>query len=253
MAGSGAGSVPLTPRGFLAGKGALVTGAGRGIGRSIARSLAAEGARVVLAARTRAEVEAAAAEITAGGGDALAAPADISRPEEVRRLYAAARERLGRLDIAVNNAGIGLYGKLADFPLDDFDRVLATNLRGTFLSCQEAMRLMVPQGGGTIINIASVVGFKGYPNQSAYTASKHGIMGLTKALAVEAQPHGIRVSAVLPGGVDTALATSARPDLKREELLRPEDIARTVLFLLSLPEHAAIDEIYIRRRTSAPF
>ena len=159
-----------------------------------------------------------------------------------------------RLPFAFDRRG-DAYLKLGEFKkaVEDFDRVLATNLRGTFLSCQEAMRIMVPQGGGTIINIASVVGFKGYANQSAYTASKHGIMGLTKALALEAQPHRIRVSAILPGGVDTGLATSARPDLKREELLRPEDIARTVLFLLSLPEHAAIDEIYIRRRNSAPF
>jgi 3-oxoacyl-[acyl-carrier protein] reductase len=112
---------------------------------------------------------------------------------------------------------------------------------------------MSPRRQGYIINISSVVGFKGYPNQAAYTATKHGVMGITKSLAVEAQPHGIRVSAVLPGGVDTALAAAGRPDLDRSVLLQPRDIAQAVLYLLSLSERAAVDEIYIRRRSSAPF
>jgi 3-oxoacyl-[acyl-carrier protein] reductase len=232
---------------------ALVTGAGRGIGRAIAGALAAEGAQVVLAARTRKEVEAAGAEISREGGRTLALPADVSSAEDVRALFAAVEGRLGRLDILINNAGIGLFGKVADFRVADLDRVLATNVRGTFLCSQAALRLMIPRRSGTIINIASVVGFKGYPNQAAYTASKHAVLGLTKSLAVETQEHGIRVSAVLPGGVDTGLIGDARPDLDRSELLRPEDIARTVLFLLSLPERAAIDEIYIRRRASTPF
>jgi len=153
----------------------------------------------------------------------------------------------------VNNAGIGLFGKVADFAAADLDRVMAVNLRGTFLCCREAMKLMIPQRSGYIINISSVVGIKGYPNQSAYTASKHAVMGLTKSLAVEAQPHGIRVSAVLPGGVDTEMVQASRPDLDRSVLLQPDDIAQTVMFLLSLPERAAIDEIYIRRRASQPF
>ena len=130
---------------------------------------------------------------------------------------------------------------------------MRVNLRGTFLCCREAMRLMLPQKAGNIINISSVVGFKGYPNQSAYAASKHAIMGLTKALAVEAQPHGIRVSAVLPGGVDTDLVAESRPDLDRACLIAPEDIAETVLFLLTLSDRAAVDQIFIRRTNSTPF
>ena len=112
---------------------------------------------------------------------------------------------------------------------------------------------MAPRRRGTILNISSVVGFRGYPNQSAYAASKHGLMGLTKSLAVEAQPHGIRVSAVLPGGVDTDMSRQSRPDLKADDLMQPEDIAQAVEFLLSLSDRAAVDEIYIRRRTSKPF
>jgi 3-oxoacyl-[acyl-carrier protein] reductase len=106
---------------------------------------------------------------------------------------------------------------------------------------------------GTVINISSVVGFKGYPNQSVYTASKHAVMGLTKSLSLEAWPHDIRVSAILPGGVDTELITRARPDIPGEELMQPEDVAEAVLFLLSLSDRAAVDEIYIRRRKGQPW
>ena len=149
--------------------------------------------------------------------------------------------------------GWAISGPVIDFPEASLDTLLAVNVKGLFLCCQQAMRLMVPARTGYIINISSVVGFKGYANQAAYAASKHAVMGITKSLAVEAQPHGIRVSAILPGAVDTGLMDALRPDLDKALLMRPEDVADTVLFLLSLSDSAAIDEIYIRRRTSAPF
>jgi len=237
----------------LTGQVAVVTGAGRGIGRAIGRALADAGARVVAAARTRGQIGALAREIAAEGGQADAVPTDLADEASIRSLFATVRERCGRLDILVNNAGIGRYGPVQDFATEDLDAVVGVNLRGTFLCCREAMRMMVPAGRGYIINISSVVGFKGYPNQAAYTATKHAVMGLTKSLAVEAQARGIRVSAVLPGGVDTDLVRQARPDLDPSILLQPEDIAQTVLFLLSLSDRAAIDQIYVRRRTSTPF
>ena len=236
----------------LDGKVALVTGAGRGIGRAVAKALAGCGAHVVLAARTRKQIEAVAAEITAAGGKATPVVADVSDEASVAALFDDVR-RLGRLDVLVNNAGVGLFGPLKDFAAEDFDRVVGTNLRGTFLCCREAMRMMVPRRAGFIINISSVVGFKGYPNQAAYTASKHGVVGLTKSLAVEAQEHDIRVSVIMPGGVDTGLVGDARPDLDRSVLMQPQDVAHTVLYLLSLSERAHVDQIYIRRRTSQPF
>ena len=113
--------------------------------------------------------------------------------------------------------------------------------------------MMIPAGSGFIINLSSVVGFKGYVNQSAYTATKHGVMGLTKSLAAEVQEHGISVSAILPGGVDTDFIGAARPDLDRSILIPPEDIAKTVLFMLSLSDRTMVDQIYIRRRTGTPF
>ena len=240
----------------LEGKVALVTGAGRGIGRSIGMLLAEHGARVVLASRTFRQIQEVAVEIERQimkHNRALPVAADISQNDDVNRLFQRISEKYNRLDILVNNAGIGKFGPLEHFPVDEFDSVMSVNVRGTFLCCRYALKLMIPRKSGYIINISSVVGIKGYPNQSAYTASKHAIMGLTKSMAVEAQPHGIRVSAVLPGGVDTELVAQARPDLKRSDLLKPEDIAQTVLYLLSLPDRAAVDAIYIRRRSSSPF
>jgi 3-oxoacyl-[acyl-carrier protein] reductase len=232
---------------------ALVTGGGRGIGRSICLMLARAGAKVVVASRTISELKKLGAEIKKLGGDVLAVRTDVSREKDVDRLFRLVQKKYGRLDVLVNNAGMGIYGPLADFSTGDYDKVMAVNLRGVFLCCRHAMKMMIPLKSGYIINISSVVGFKGYPGQSAYTAAKHGIMGLTKSLAVEAQEYGIRVSAVLPGGVDTKLVRDARPDLKRAELLLPDDIAQAVEYLLSLSGRAAVDQVYVRRRNSAPF
>ena len=236
----------------LRGKVAVVTGAGRGIGRAIVQALAGQEAQVVLAARTAEQIESVAEQIRADGGQATAIRTDITDESSVRDLFGQVQQS-GRLDILINCAGIGRFGPLKDFSSDDFDQVLAVNLRGTFLCCREAVKIMAEQKSGFIINISSVVGFKGYPKQAAYTASKHGMVGLTKSLAVEVQEHNLRVSLVHPGGVDTEMATQARADLDRSILMQPEDIAQTVLFLLSLSDRAHIDEIYIRRRSSSPF
>ena len=232
---------------------ALVTGAGRGIGRAVSLALARAGAHVILAARTPGQLADVERQIGAEGGKALAVPADVSDEASVIALFERVKRELGRLDILVNNAGVGAFGPVAELPVGDLDRVLAVNVRGTFLCSREALKLMRPRRSGYVVNMASVVGFRGYANQGAYSASKHAVMGLTKSLAIEAQADGIRVSAVLPGGVDTEMIGDARPDLDRSQLLQPVDIARTVLFLLTLSEQAAIDEIYIRRRANQPF
>jgi len=237
----------------LSGRVALITGAGRGIGRSIALALAKAGARTFLAARSSDQLERVAGEIRARGGEAEYLAADLSRADGVEAVFGALRQRHGILDVLVNNAGLGLSGPLVEFPVESLDLLLAVNVKGLFLCCQQAMRLMAPARRGYIINISSVVGVKGYANQAAYAASKHAVMGITKSLAAEAQPHGIRVSAILPGGVDTSLMEALRPDLDKALLMKPDDIADAVRFLLSLSDSAAVDEIYIRRRSSAPF
>jgi len=237
----------------LQGQVALVTGAGRGIGRAISLALAAAGAHVVVSARTEAQIQQVAHEIRQTGAAATAVPADIGSPTDIERLFAQVDQSCGRLDILVNNAGLGKFAPILQTTADDFDAMYAVNLRGALLCCREALRRMSLARQGYILNISSVVGFKGYADQAAYAATKHGVMGLTKVLAVEAAPHQVRVSAILPGGVDTELVRAARPDLDTSSLMQPEDIAQTVMYLLSLSPRAAVDEIYIRRRNSSPF
>ena len=237
----------------LEGRTAVVTGAGRGIGRAVALALAENGASVIATARTKSEIESVAQEIVQAGGVSKAYQCDISDELQIQDLFSFTEREFEKLDILINNAAVGLFGPMEDFPTENLDALLDINVRGTYICCQQALKMMMPNQSGYIINISSVMGFKGYKNQSAYTASKHAVVGMTKSLAVEAQPYNIRASLIHPGGVDTDLVRDARPDLDRSILMQPEDIANAVLFLLSLSERCAVDEIYIRRRTSSPF
>jgi NAD(P)-dependent dehydrogenase (short-subunit alcohol dehydrogenase family) len=237
----------------LDGKIAVITGAGRGIGRVIAQTLAANGAQIIAAARTSEEIDSLTAEITDAGGNARAVQTDITNETSVLDLFKTIDNEFGRVDILINNAGMGVFSHLVDCTSEDFDRIMAVNAGGTFLCSREALKRMIPQKSGYIINISSVLGIRAYVNQGAYTAAKHAVMGLTKTLAIEGQPHNIRVSAVLPGGVNTEMIAQSRPDLNPDELLEPEDIAGAVTYLLNLSDKASVDQIYNRRRNSYPF
>ena len=215
--------------------------------------LAAKGIKVLLAARSEKLLGDLQNEINSSGGFARAYPTDLCKDGDIQDLFKNIYDDFGKLDILINNAGAVKSGNIVDFSIDDFDMLIDINLRAVYFCCQQALKMMIPAGKGYIINISSVVGFKGYPQQTAYTAAKHGVMGLTKALAAEVAEHGIRVSVILPGGVDTDLIREARPDLDSSVLMQPEDIADTVLHLLELPERAMVDQIYIRRSKSAPF
>lgn len=234
--------------GFLTGKTAVVTGGGRGIGKAIGRRLAALGAEVVLSGRTASQLDEAAREISAAGGRARRVVADVSREEDVLALFAQA----GPVDILINNAGIGIFKKLVDTTAEEWDRTLAVNLRGAFLCSREAMKSMAGRGG-RIINISSVVGIKGYANQGAYSASKHGLMGLSKVAAVEGQEDGVIVQAIAPGGVDTELIGDARPEMDRSGMMTVEDLADAVEFLLRQRGNAVTDLVRMRRRSNAPW
>jgi 3-oxoacyl-[acyl-carrier protein] reductase len=237
----------------LEGKAAIVTGAGRGIGRCIALTLARNGARVSLASRTEAELRAVQAEIEADGGEAAGFPTDLGDEGEAVALVQNTVQRFARLDILVNNAGIGVFGPLEKTSAEQWDRLMAINAWAPFLLCREAIPFLRRQTGACVININSVVGVKGYANQAAYSASKHALMGMTRALAKEVQEDGIRVHAICPGGVDTQLIAAARPDLDPSILMRPQDIADIVLFLVTRQGNAVIDEIHVRRAASTPW
>jgi len=239
--------------GPLDGKVAIVTGAGRGIGHSISLTLARNGARVSLVARTDTELSAVRAEIEALSGSAVALPADVASEAEVVEVVRRTFELFGRLDIVVNNAGVGIFGPLAETTAEQWDRQMAVNARGPFLICREAIPLLQQQDQSFIVNIASVVGVKGYTNQAAYSASKHALVGMSQALAKEVQNDGIRVHVLCPGGVDTQMVTQARPDLDRSVLMQPQEIADIVLFLVTRRGNAIIDELRIRRASSTPW
>ncbi|HKK01133.1 MAG TPA: 3-oxoacyl-[acyl-carrier-protein] reductase [Desulfuromonadales bacterium] len=220
---------------------AIVTGASRGIGRGVALALAAQGARVVVSARSAAGVDEVVSEIRAAGGEAVGATADVALAADADRLVSAAVEAYGRVDILVNNAGITRDGLLLRMKDEDWDAVLDTNLKGAFLCTRAAAKVMSKQRSGRIINISSVVGEMGNPGQANYCASKAGLVGLTKSVARELARRSVTVNAVSPGFIVTDM-TDALPDATRKELASQvplgrlgdvSDIAQAVLFLAS--------------------
>lgn len=195
--------------GIVDDKVALVTGAGAGIGRATALKFAAEGARVMVSDVNAEGVEETASMIGKAGGEAAFLKADIAEQTEVEALVAKTVETFGRLDCACNNAGIeGQMAPLADQPMDNYDRIMGINARGTFLCMQAEITQMLRTGGGAIVNLASVAGLIGFPGLSPYVASKHAVNGMTKNAALEYGNQGIRVNSVCPGGIDTRMLDS---------------------------------------------
>ena len=225
----------------LDGRTALVTGASQGIGEAVAKRLAAQGAKVVLAARNEEKLAAVAATIAADGGAALPFALDVSRPETIPARIKELPEGFAELDILVNNAGVTADNLLARMSLDDWNRVLTTNLTGAFALCREVVRGMMRRRYGRIVNVTSVVGLMGNAGQANYAASKAGLIGLTKSLARELGSRSITVNAVAPGYVETAM-TDALPEKAREGLTgaialgrlgQVDDVAWAVLYLAS--------------------
>jgi NAD(P)-dependent dehydrogenase (short-subunit alcohol dehydrogenase family) len=219
----------------LNGKIAIVTGAGRGVGAATARLFAREGAKVVLASRSQADLDRVAAEIKAevGAGYTLSIPTDVSDEGQVEALFQQTLAQFGPVDILVNNAAIIEVRDFIEMDLATWEQVMSVNVRGTFLCSREAFRQMSQNGqGGAIVNLSSLSGVRGpekFKGFSAYIVSKYGVLGLTESLAVEGKPYNIRVNCISPGAVDTAMLKKAAPFLKTNTT--PEDIARTILFL----------------------
>ena len=237
----------------LAGKVALVTGASRGIGRAISIALARETATVVLAARSGEKLKDTAKLVTQAGGKADIVVTDLADEQAIKNLVKVTAERFARLDILVNNAGVTHSAALQETKTADWDRCFQVNARAPFILCREALPLLKKAESAYIINIASVVGVKGYPLQSAYTASKHALRGMTISLAEELKGSNIRVHLLCPGGVDTELVQKVRPDIKKQDLIQPDEIAELVLYLVTHKGNAVIDELHIRRAASSPW
>ena len=233
---------------MLGGKTALVTGGGGGIGREIAAQLKAAGANVAICGRNVEKLEAAAHAI----GGALTLPGDLLDDTYVQSCVDRTVETFGGLDILINNAGVALSKPFGETTIEDFDRVMATNVRAPFILIRSALPHL-RKARGRVINIASVVAHKGYPLQSAYAASKHALLGLSKSLANELYEDGVRVHVISPGGVYTDMVRVARPDLSPDGLISAAEVADAVMFLLSLDKNAVIDEICLHRQGKAPF
>jgi NAD(P)-dependent dehydrogenase (short-subunit alcohol dehydrogenase family) len=214
----------------LENKVAIVTGASRGIGAAIARRYAAEGAKVVLAARTAEDLDRVAAEIREAGGEALPVVTDVTEEEAVKAMVAATLEAYGTVDILVNNAGGAMWKPVWATSLNTWDWLIGVNLRGPFLCCKHVWRPMQKGGGGAIINIGSTSGSRAYPYFAAYSSSKWGLVGLTKSLAEEGIPDNIRVNIINPGKVRTAQRAAIKDD---GPILEAEDITGMALFLAS--------------------
>jgi 3-oxoacyl-[acyl-carrier protein] reductase len=230
----------------IKGKSAVVTGSTKGIGRAVAESLAREGVNVCVSARDVDEIKRAVDELSdLGDAQVTGAVCDVRDYESVRALFAHAVAELGGVDVLVNNAGVGLFGRVEEMSPEDFRAVLETNLFGVFHCCHEAIPLMKERGGGYIINISSLAGANPHPEMAAYNASKFALNGFSEALMQEVRQDGIKVSYVMPGSVNTAFGGDA-PDESKSWQLQPADIARVVLDLLRHDERSLPSRVEIR-------
>lgn len=228
--------------GSLSGKVAVVTGGGRGLGKAFALALGAEGARVVVASRNVADLDAVVGEARARGYEAWARPTDVTEESSVDGLLAESVDHFGQVDVMVNNSGIIVTRPLVELTIDEWDSIVNTNLRGVFLGCRAAGRHFIERGcGGKVINIASNYALKGYPWHAAYSASKAGVVGLTRSLAVEWARYDIQVNAVAPGYTVTDMSAAAIADhefndrilrtIPARRMGRPEEMAPWVVAL----------------------
>ncbi|QDU93379.1 SDR family NAD(P)-dependent oxidoreductase [Lignipirellula cremea] len=225
-------------------KTALITGASKGLGYAVAERFAREGCAVAITSRSLPELEAAAERLRAHGTEVIVAAGDIADEADVQRLFERVRQAWGRLDLLVNNAGAFNGGPLTELSVEDWDRVIATNLRGPFLCTREALRMMQPQGVGRIINIGSISAQRVRPGSGPYSTSKHGLWGLTQVTALEGREYGVTCGCIHPGNILVERRHTERQE-DQEPMIAPEDIAEVALTMAALPPHCEMLEAVV--------
>ena len=233
---------------------ALVTGASKGIGRVIAEQLAADGYNLALVGRDTASLKEVKEAVTENPDiKAISIEADLSDINSCSRIVEETVKAFGGLDLLVNCAGLSHKGSFTTVTPEEWDRIFAVNAKAPFFISQAALPYLKQSEKPIVINVASVVGFKGYADQSVYSSSKHALTGFTKVFAKEVQPFGIRVHLISPGGVATEMVKKMRPDINADELIQPEEIAEIVHFLVTRKGKGTIDQFYIRRFSGLAF
>ena len=229
----------------LAGKVAFITGGSRGIGLAIARALLAQGAAVAITGTNRAALDAAEGELRgSGAGEVMALRADVRSHDEVEKALSSVSSRFGGVDILINNAGVGVFRSVADTTVDEWHRVLDTNLSGVFYCCHAVLPLLKKRGGGWIINISSLASKNAFVNGAAYCASKSALNAFSEALMQEVRYDGVRVAYVLPGSVNTGFGGLS--NTKSEWALSPDDVAEVVADLIAHPARSLPSRVEIR-------
>jgi len=228
----------------LAGKSVVVTGGTRGIGRAIAERLLREQARVFICGRQAGSVERAVAEMKTFAGDRIAGePADVSRVEQVARLFRAIDERVGDLDVLINNAGVGIFRSVAEMSVEEWHGVIDLNLNGAFYCAREALARFTVRGGGYIINVSSLAGKNPFAGGCAYNASKFGLNGFSEAMMMDHRYDNVRVSYIMPGSVATGFSPR-HPGA--DWMIAAEDVAEVVVMLLRLPARTLVSRVEMR-------
>jgi short-subunit dehydrogenase len=225
----------------------VITGASTGIGFAVARLLGAKAAKLVVCARDEGRLSDAVSRLEAEGADVTGTKCDVANEQSVQTFAGIAAERLGHVDVLINNAGIGHFAPLTDLTVSQYDDIMNVNVRGVFLATKAFLPGMLERKAGHIVNVASLAGKNGFEGGTAYAASKHAVLGLSKSLMLEVRKLGVRVLAVCPGSVDTPFFDKAGVGVNNlDQVLKSEDVADAIVSALELPDRALISELDIR-------
>ena len=230
---------------MLQGKVALITGASRGVGKETALTLAKAGAKVVLVARTPSDLQEVANQIRANNGEALPVPADVTQPDAVAQMVGETLDTFGQIDILVNNAGVGIFEPVADSNPESWHKVIESNLTGTYLCCKYVLPSMLERKSGQIVNVLSIAAKVPFRASSAYCAAKAGALAFTRVLSEEVRAENIRVTALLPGSIESTFWNGIEPHPDFDLMLKPAHVAETIRWLVSQPAGMVTEEVVV--------